>query len=177
MEVLQTSALPLGDGAGRNRIVRGIRPRQMMRQQQRDERPILMIIVLVNALQGGRRSKSVPHGREASKAATVVQLRRAHQAPAMTKEAFWRERRAELERCSDVEGAAERRSARGVLSVRLRLACQPKLTRELAGVSEGWSGKRDSNPRLRPWQGRTLPLSYSRSLLATDRPRWTARSP
>ena len=29
--------------------------------------------------------------------------------------------------------------------------------------SEEWSGKRDSNPRLRPWQGRTLPLSYSRS--------------
>ena len=27
------------------------------------------------------------------------------------------------------------------------------------------SGKRDSNPRLRPWQGRTLPLSYSRKLL------------
>ena len=27
-----------------------------------------------------------------------------------------------------------------------------------------WSGKRDSNPRLRPWQGRTLPLSYSRPL-------------
>ena len=26
-----------------------------------------------------------------------------------------------------------------------------------------WSGKRDLNPRLRPWQGRTLPLSYSRS--------------
>ena len=36
-----------------------------------------------------------------------------------------------------------------------------------AGASTGptiqyWSGKRDSNPRLRPWQGRTLPLSYSR---------------
>ena len=28
--------------------------------------------------------------------------------------------------------------------------------------SGSWSGKRDSNPRLRPWQGRTLPLSYSR---------------
>ena len=28
---------------------------------------------------------------------------------------------------------------------------------------QDWSGKRDSNPRLRPWQGRTLPLSYSRS--------------
>jgi hypothetical protein len=24
------------------------------------------------------------------------------------------------------------------------------------------SGKRDSNPRPRPWEGRTLPLSYSR---------------
>src|SRR3712207_340567 len=24
------------------------------------------------------------------------------------------------------------------------------------------SGRRDLNPRLRPWQGRTLPLSYSR---------------
>jgi hypothetical protein len=27
-----------------------------------------------------------------------------------------------------------------------------------------WSGRRDLNPRLRPWQGRTLPLSYSRSI-------------
>ena len=26
-----------------------------------------------------------------------------------------------------------------------------------------WSGKRDSNSRLQPWQGCTLPLSYSRS--------------
>ena len=29
---------------------------------------------------------------------------------------------------------------------------------------KSWSGRRDLNPRLRPWQGRTLPLSYSRSL-------------
>ena len=29
--------------------------------------------------------------------------------------------------------------------------------------TEFWSGRRDLNPRLRPWQGRTLPLSYSRS--------------
>jgi hypothetical protein len=29
-------------------------------------------------------------------------------------------------------------------------------------TSKKWSGKRDSNPRLRPWQGRTLPLIYSR---------------
>lgn len=27
-----------------------------------------------------------------------------------------------------------------------------------------WSGKRGSNPRPRPWQGRALPLSYSRTL-------------
>ena len=27
-----------------------------------------------------------------------------------------------------------------------------------------WSGKRDLNPRLQPWQGCTLPLSYSRIL-------------
>ena len=26
-----------------------------------------------------------------------------------------------------------------------------------------WSGRRDSNPRPRPWQGRALPLSYARS--------------
>ena len=25
-----------------------------------------------------------------------------------------------------------------------------------------WSGRRDLNPRLQPWQGCTLPLSYSR---------------
>src|SRR5258707_4177703 len=30
-------------------------------------------------------------------------------------------------------------------------------------ASENWSGRRGLNPRLRPWQGRTLPLSYSRS--------------
>src|SRR6266568_2747920 len=30
--------------------------------------------------------------------------------------------------------------------------------------ANSWSGRRDLNPRLRPWQGRTLPLSYSRSV-------------
>ena len=33
----------------------------------------------------------------------------------------------------------------------------------LAFALNSWSGRRDLNPRLRPWQGRTLPLSYSRS--------------
>src|ERR1700749_555174 len=27
---------------------------------------------------------------------------------------------------------------------------------------ENWSGRRGSNPRPRPWQGRALPLSYTR---------------
>ena len=35
--------------------------------------------------------------------------------------------------------------------------------RDFSGLVRGWSGKRDSNPRLQPWQGCTLPLSYSRS--------------
>ena len=34
---------------------------------------------------------------------------------------------------------------------------------ERSGRGRFWSGRRDLNPRLRPWQGRTLPLSYSRS--------------
>src|SRR5579871_2976588 len=31
-------------------------------------------------------------------------------------------------------------------------------------IPETWSGRRDSNPRPRPWQGRALPLSYTRIL-------------
>ena len=42
-----------------------------------------------------------------------------------------------------------------------RRATQGRARRPEPG--EDWSGKRDSNPRLRPWQARTLPLSYSRS--------------
>ena len=30
---------------------------------------------------------------------------------------------------------------------------------EFVGI---WSGRRDSNPRLQPWQGCALPLSYAR---------------
>jgi hypothetical protein len=29
-------------------------------------------------------------------------------------------------------------------------------------LESNWSGRRDSNPRPRPWQGRALPLSYTR---------------
>src|SRR5206468_4973648 len=45
------------------------------------------------------------------------------------------------------------------------------LRKARAADEKDWSGKRDSNPRLRPWQGRTLPLSYSRpSRQSTTRP-------
>ena len=36
-------------------------------------------------------------------------------------------------------------------------------------VIEGWSGKRDLNPRPSPWQGDALPLSYSRSIMVGQR--------
>ena len=39
-------------------------------------------------------------------------------------------------------------------------ACRSPLNHGINCISP-WSGKWDSNPRLRPWQGRTLPLSYS----------------
>ena len=46
----------------------------------------------------------------------------------------------------------------------------PKITAQVrvqdvsTGVVYGWSGRRDLNPRRQPWQGCTLPLSYSRNL-------------
>src|SRR5712691_8604090 len=51
-----------------------------------------------------------------------------------------------------------------------RLNCQTKGEGHSCRLLESglrlkfWSGRRDLNPRLRPWQGRTLPLSYSRLL-------------
>ncbi len=44
-------------------------------------------------------------------------------------------------------------------------AGEQKNTRPSAGCGkiEFWSGRRDLNPRRQPWQGCTLPLSYSRS--------------
>jgi hypothetical protein len=39
---------------------------------------------------------------------------------------------------------------------------------------EIWSGRRGSNPRPRPWQGRALPLSYTRVLDGGDRSPATA---
>ena len=83
MEVLQTSALPLGDGAARSVCGGCLAANKGDLNRPSGRRPAA----------GGRQEKSRPDGRD---------------------------------------------------------------------LSEIWSGKRDSNPRLRPWQGRTLPLSYSR---------------
>src|SRR5437667_6817768 len=44
-----------------------------------------------------------------------------------------------------------------------RLIARREKASRLRGSSvENWSGRRGSNPRHRPWQGRALPLSYSR---------------
>src|SRR2546422_10409615 len=54
--------------------------------------------------------------------------------------------------------------SRGFADLRLNhLATPPSRWREPVDRREVWSGKRDSNPRPRPWQGRALPLSYSRA--------------
>src|SRR5471032_1556456 len=40
---------------------------------------------------------------------------------------------------------------------------------EIPMVGRKWSGRRDSNPRPRPWQGRALPLSYARAPIRPGR--------
>src|SRR6266403_5803505 len=41
-------------------------------------------------------------------------------------------------------------------------------------LKKSWSGRRGSNPRPRPWQGRALPLSYTRIRDVGDRSPATA---
>src|SRR5439155_24701526 len=55
--------------------------------------------------------------------------------------------------------------SRGICSPLPCHLATPPCKRGNRGGSREWSGKRDSNPRPRPWQGRALPLSYSRELL------------
>ena len=45
-----------------------------------------------------------------------------------------------------------------LLPQRLPLGHSPTVVKS----AKSWSGRRDSNPRPRPWQGRALPLSYTR---------------
>ena len=46
-------------------------------------------------------------------------------------------------------------------------ACQRAFVK-LCHLQKIWSGRRGSNPRPRPWQGRALPLSYTRVLRYLD---------
>ena len=68
------------------------------------------------------------------------------------------------------------RNVRGILSplclpisppghgtLKNRLQKQQDNFREFQVGQTKWSGRRGSNPRPRPWQGRALPLSYSRT--------------
>ena len=50
----------------------------------------------------------------------------------------------------------------GRMKLRLAVKARAFMLHPSAFILELWSGRRDLNPRLRPWQGRTLPLSYSR---------------
>src|SRR5262249_5588398 len=55
-----------------------------------------------------------------------------------------------------------RRSVEASVHHRLRKT-QRRTDRKLNGrIGRIWSGRKDSNPRPRPWQGRALPLSYTR---------------
>ncbi len=63
--------------------------------------------------------------------------------------------------------AVRNHDSRNFASYAMRAAAQKKTTNwalVLVGclLLELSSGRRDLNPRRRPWQGRTLPLSYSR---------------
>ena len=128
MEVLQTSALPLGDGAGRTRFVRREFGRDQERLQQRERSGVVSFISLPN----------------------------------LVPSACGRKRAAERSRRRRPRARSEVGNLKGPHRAK----------------SKKWSGKRDSNPRLRPWQGRTLPLSYSRSPEAFIVPQQTgARQP
>src|SRR5512138_3887173 len=51
---------------------------------------------------------------------------------------------------------------------------RPVIGRRFAMMRKIWSGRRGSNPRPRPWQGRALPLSYTRIRDGGDRSPATA---
>ena len=59
------------------------------------------------------------------------------------------------------DGRDRSRHASGGARRGARLGRRPAA--RLGPASESWSGRRDSNPRRPPWQGGTLPLSYSRN--------------
>src|SRR5581483_5008258 len=71
-----------------------------------------------------------------------------------------------LKRASKLSHIAKRSSSRNRPAMLARTTGRQKKKPAAHGLFAAvvWSGRRDLNPRLRPWQGRTLPLSYSRSV-------------
>ena len=144
MEVLQTSALPLGDGApGVHDGERETRRADAQRYLQQEQRRIAFIKLVIK------------------KAPVEVTPRRSMRPRGVP---------------STLHVARERSGRRSARVV--------KRASRGAGApgDKNWSGKGDSNPRLRPWQGRTLPLSYSRparplTLHKQDRTRQQRRVP
>jgi hypothetical protein len=66
-----------------------------------------------------------------------------------------------------VRRPVRRARARNLSTTRSARGCHPCLRYGVLPVCPGrtivsWSGRRDSNPRPRPWLGRALPLSYTR---------------
>src|SRR5262245_61549148 len=139
MEVLQTSALPLGDGAGRNwgsKLTWIVRPRL-------ETQPTATSGERVTTQ--GNRSGVVDWQTVVSSSPLSSPTQARAEGPRHPLSSAW-------SGASD-EALAQRNAQEG-----------PQ-----GPTFQYWSGKRDSNPRLRPWQGRTLPLSYSRMPVARAR--------
>jgi hypothetical protein len=69
---------------------------------------------------------------------------------------FYQLKKKATDKCSRFVAKVRARALTVHLSIALLVALWSNLIKN-------WSGKRDLNPRLQPWQGCTLPLSYSRN--------------
>gem|GEM_PF-4066350 len=79
------------------------------------------------------------------------------------------EEKSEPPACAKMEQRSRKKVFRKERERKRATKTQAMKTKEMLGLCRGfsgkWSGKRDLNPRLQPWQGCTLPLSYSRSMV------------
>jgi hypothetical protein len=195
MEVLQTSALPLGDGAGRNwgsKLTGDFRPRLWTRPTATSGRSMVAQIESSCSQcprSGERRSTHRPRfpitgARSGAAFAKATAPKTGVEAPMYVSAGNGHRSRHPITspRSGVADAAATERSAqerpqaaiqtvgrdfqaqvRGVERASKRPRNEAHQEGPQAPTFQYWSGKRDSNPRLRPWQGRTLPLSYSRS--------------
>ena len=63
----------------------------------------------------------------------------------------------------DLANDIARVAARAMVPTTMRASASTGGWQSTRKALETWSGRRDSNPRPRPWQGRALPLSYARA--------------